>query len=271
MTGSMGPVPVTLPNCIFSEANYDLMVLLLYLSIIKESVKYGQAKVLILDDVLQSVDNTIRARFVDYLLNNFHDWQLIVTCHDDLWYQQLMYLFNTHGHHFKSISIDNWSFDNGPLITSSDKIVLDSDLLAAIGTKNKHIIAAQSGRFLEMICQNISKSMSISVHRTIDDKYTLGDLWPGIRKQLKASQLKELLVSIDRDMLTRNMLGCHANDWAESMSDGEVLTFANNVDILFHSVYCEECHEWITNKSCLKNPDLIAECNCRRIQIGKGY
>ena len=47
------------PNQIFSEANYDLMVLLLYLSLIRVGVDRGQEKVLVLDDVLQSVDANI--------------------------------------------------------------------------------------------------------------------------------------------------------------------------------------------------------------------
>src|SRR5690606_19975262 len=61
----------TFPNKIFSEANLDLLVLLLYSSIIKEAEKYGQAKVLILDDVLQSVDSIIRINFIEYLLKSF--------------------------------------------------------------------------------------------------------------------------------------------------------------------------------------------------------
>ena len=82
------------PNQIFSEANYDLMVLLLYLSLIRVGVDRGQEKVLVLDDVLQSVDANIRANFIVYVLKELKDWQLFITCHDRLWLNQLKYLFN---------------------------------------------------------------------------------------------------------------------------------------------------------------------------------
>ena len=64
------------PNQIFSEANYDLMVLLLYLSLIRVAVDRGQERLLILDDVLQSVDANIRANFIVYILKELKDWQL---------------------------------------------------------------------------------------------------------------------------------------------------------------------------------------------------
>lgn len=59
---------VCLPHKLFSEANLDLLVLLLFLSLAKEAASRGQVKVLILDDVLQSVDATIRVAIANYIL-----------------------------------------------------------------------------------------------------------------------------------------------------------------------------------------------------------
>ena len=47
-------------DSVFSEANLDLVALLIFLSVLKGASEHGQAKILILDDVLQSVDSTIR-------------------------------------------------------------------------------------------------------------------------------------------------------------------------------------------------------------------
>jgi len=93
------------PNKIFSEANLDLLILLLFTSLIKESVKYGQSKLIILDDVLQSVDSTIRLNFIEYLLEEFSDWQIIITAHDRLWLNQLRSSFLRHHHSFKEFEI----------------------------------------------------------------------------------------------------------------------------------------------------------------------
>jgi wobble nucleotide-excising tRNase len=92
---------ICFPHQIFSEANLDLLVLLIFLSLAKESVEKGQAKFLILDDVFQSVDSGIRVSVVDYILREFSDWQLIITVHDRLWKSQLCDLFRRNNHVFK--------------------------------------------------------------------------------------------------------------------------------------------------------------------------
>jgi len=56
------------PKQILSEANLDLLALLFFISVIKESAARGQAKLIILDDVLQSVDSVIRVSFISFLL-----------------------------------------------------------------------------------------------------------------------------------------------------------------------------------------------------------
>lgn len=259
----------TTPQQIFSEANYDLMVLLLYLSIIRVSTDNGQAKVLILDDVLQSVDSVIRAKFVDYVLTVCHEWQLIVSCHDDLWKQQLFFLFHQHGVQVKQLKLVNWNFEDGPEILDESKVFAVSTLQQAIITNNKQIIASQAGLTLELLCQKLSVSLSISIHRKANDKYTIGDLWPGIKSKFKkVSILKPLLDDIDRELIARNMLGCHANEFALSMSNFEIISFANNILKLYQMVYCQECQQWISLPALQCN--IVAECACRKIQYING-
>ena len=256
------------PNQLFSEANYDLMVLLLYISLIRAGAEIGQAKVMILDDVLQSVDSVIRAKFIDYILRVCKDWQFIITCHDDLWLNQLRFLFQRNGFPYIEYKLSDWSFEHGPKLFEVREGGEDLTLKEAIVTNNKQIIASQAGLFLEKICQKLSVSLPISVKRTPDDKYTIGELWPGIYKIMKSAVgLNELLSEVDRELMVRNMMGCHANEWAESMSDEEVKSFANNVLALFEKVYCPTCHTWLTTKTCMGK--LIAECKCRTLQYTK--
>lgn len=194
------------PNQIFSEANYDLMVLLLYLSLIRVGVDKGQEKVLVLDDVLQSIDSSIRANFIVYILENLKDWQLFITCHDRLWLNQLRYLFQKSTHKFKEYHISNWSFSNGPFIREENLVTIDNTLSQAITTRNVRIIAAISGLFLEKICQELSVSLACSIERKAGDRYTIGDLWPSIKKNLKKTSLHPLLEKIDKSLCIRNLL-----------------------------------------------------------------
>ena len=247
------------PTDVFSEANYDLMILLLYLSIIRVGVDLGQSPVLILDDVLQSVDSTIRTNFIDYILKNLSTWQLIVTCHDRLWLEQLRYMFNLRGHAFKEYHIYNWSFNMGPLIKEVKGRVVDHTLKEAIATNNVRIIAAVAGPFLEMICNELSVSLKCSIKRVALDKYTLGDLWPAVRKALSKTSLSQTAEEVDRLLFIRNLLGCHYNQWADALSDEEVLRFANSIQSLYEESYCAKCLSWIQIDPYGKK---TISCNC---------
>lgn len=246
----------TTPLKIFSEANQDLLILLLYVSIFRVAQEYGQSNVLVLDDILQSVDATIRTKFVDYLLTELKETQFIFTVHDKLWLNQLRVLFQRHSHRLKEFHVLNWEFNNGPNLIEVSFPKRDNSLSKAIQTNNPLIIASITGVFLERICQKLSVHMSISIHRKSDDKYTLGELWPGIFKILKKTALQSQVENINHLLFIRNFIGCHYNEWAESLSDMEILSFAKSVQELYNAVFCTNCMSWIT-----KN-DKIYSCNC---------
>ena len=46
-----------------------------------------------LDDALQSVDATVRRGVMSYVLDEFKDWQIVITGHDRAWQEQLRELF----------------------------------------------------------------------------------------------------------------------------------------------------------------------------------
>lgn len=250
------------PQSIFSEANFDLMILLLYLSIIRVGIDHGQEKIIILDDVLQSVDSSIRALFVNYILRELKDWQIIITCHDRLWLNQLRHLFQRVGHKYKEFHINSWSFATGPNIQEQNYYSFDNTLKQAIATKDIRIIASISGLFLEKICQELSISINCSIKRRLDDKYTIGDLWPGIKKCLKKTDLSQIIEDIDRLLYIRNLLGCHYNEWAEALNDEEVFHFAESVQSLYEKVFCDTCFKWISSVSSLCSD---YECPCKKL------
>lgn len=254
------------PQRIFSEANYDLVILLLHISLFRACASAGQAKFLILDDVLQSVDSVIRTRFVEYLLKELKDWQFIITCHDRLWLNQLRYMFQRASHQFKEYNISHWNFMKGPSIISRNHELKDDMISKALQTHNSRLIAAACGVTLEMICQKLSVSLEISIHRKPDDKYTIGDLWPGIKKSFKKSSISILCDKIDSQLVIRNILGCHYNEWANSLSDSEVIEFANLIQELYDSCFCDKCGCWI---SISDDKEVVAECKCESLQLKK--
>lgn len=252
------------PIELLSEANLDLLALLFFLAFVQESAERGQAKILILDDVLQSIDSTIRVNFLSFLLRNFPEWQFIITAHDKLWQRQLNDLMNLHGHQFSNLSIVDWSFDDGPIL-QSHFVGRDESLKSAIGSNDLLGICSQSGMLLDQICDALSRNLNSTIQRKTDDKYTLGDLFPGINKLLKKTELRETVEEVEKWLHLRNLIGAHFNEWALALSLEEAKQFANSVKTLFNKVNCVKCSTWLINNANLS----YYSCKCGAILIQK--
>lgn len=120
-------------------------------------------------------------------MKEFGNWQLIFTVHDRFWQEQLRVLLRRHNCDFVEREIVRWDFNNGPTIINASR---DMDVLLqeAIGRGEVYSICAQAGLLLERICNILSYNLPISVTRKVGDKYTLGDLWPGVSKILRKLQ-----------------------------------------------------------------------------------
>lgn len=98
-----------------------MIALLFFLAVTKRAGDLGQARVLVLDDALQSVDASVRLDVMDFVLENFSDWQLIITGHDRSWLNQLRRLYQAHQRSFNERMITRWTFDRGSsLVTRTE-------------------------------------------------------------------------------------------------------------------------------------------------------
>jgi hypothetical protein len=232
------------PKRIFSEANLDLLALLLFVSIAQEAASQGQAKLLILDDVLQSVDAGIRVGFMEYILSEMSDWQLVVTVHDRLWQEQLRFLMNRRNHKFVERQIVKWSLESGPVLIKRDG-QLDAGLRNALALGEAYQICSESGILLERLCDVLSLNLPVSVTRKQGDRYTIGDLWPGICKTLRKTNLAQVGEDVDLWLHLRNILGAHYNEWSRSLSREEAVNFGQSILALLAMTFCNSCHRWI--------------------------
>lgn len=149
---------LTTPQKILSEANLDLLAILIHLRIIKTAnEEFNQGKILILDDVLQSVDYNIRFEFIEFLMTNFNDWQIIFTVHDRLWKQNLADSLRKKNHSFVEYEIKRWEWKEGPIIIDnySDRF---TKLQNYLNNGAEQEICAYCGYLLEFICEELSSS-----------------------------------------------------------------------------------------------------------------
>jgi hypothetical protein len=233
-----------LPQQAFSEGYKDLIALLFFLAVTKKASEFGQAKVLVLDDALQSVDATIRLGVMEYVFEQFKDWQLIITGHDRAWFVLLRALFSRRGRTLVERTISQWSFSNGIELAGGMRTRADS-LREALARYDERLSASATGILLEEIGQELSWRLESSVIRREEDRYTLGDLWPGVGKVLRSTSLKDTVRAIDMRLDIRNLLGAHYNEWADGIPWSDIKTFAEDVLAVYETVYCTSCAGWI--------------------------
>ncbi|MGC4808429.1 AAA family ATPase [Micromonospora sp. DT233] len=247
------------PQQLFSEAYRDLIALLFFVSVAKKASLRGQARILILDDVLQSVDATIRHAFMDYLLDEFPDWQLIVTVHDRLWREQLRDLFHAHDHSFIEHRIESWSFEGGLSFSKPNSDLLTRDLRALVGTAEPRTLSAIAGQVLEAICDQLTRRLHILVPRKDGDRYTLGDLWPTVCVYLDGTSVSHLVQRINTYKSLRNIT-VHSDSASLALTSVDARGFAQSVLQLYESVHCSTCGSWLRAK---RQP----ACQCGRVSL----
>jgi recombinational DNA repair ATPase RecF len=235
-----------LPQQIFSEGYKDLIALLFFLAITRKAAEFGQAKVLVLDDALQSVDATIRFRLMAYVLDQFENWQLVITGHDKAWHEQLRMLFTRKGRAFVDRKVAGWSFDGG--IGMSDAQSDTDSLRGSLSRHDERQTAAATGILLEEITKELSWRVPISVPRKEGDRYTLGDLWPTLAKVLRTTSIGGVVNDINLEYDLRNAVGAHYSDWANGVPWSDIRNFAEDVLRLHESVFCNGCSDWVRKR-----------------------
>lgn len=97
-----------------SEGHLDTLGLCIFLAFNKQFNNLG---LMVLDDVLTTVDVTHKEKIANLLLEDFEDFQFIITAHDKLWVDELEELCTKYGRDNVVYEIEEWSLDEGPVIS----------------------------------------------------------------------------------------------------------------------------------------------------------
>ena len=159
------------PHALHSEGHQDSMGVCLFLAL-SEKLTHGEIDLIILDDVVMSVDKSHRRKLCKVLADNFPDNQFLITTHDQTWAMQLkssavvtsknMYQFF------------DWDLDSGPRVSDTknlwDRIDKDLELNDVPAAAAK--LRRGSEQFFAEVCDNLAAQVTFS----IDGRYELGDL-----------------------------------------------------------------------------------------------
>ena len=97
-----------------SEGHLDTLGLCIFLAFNKQFNNLG---LMVLDDVLTTVDVIHKEKIANLLLEEFEDFQFIITAHDKLWVDELEELCTKYGRDNVVYEIEEWYLDEGPVIS----------------------------------------------------------------------------------------------------------------------------------------------------------
>lgn len=261
------------PRGHYSEGHVDSLGLCIFLAI--RRFQYNQNpefSLLILDDVLQSVDAGHRRKTAEMIFEKFKDHQIVITTHDPLWFEYLKQASNRHMKNKKleQYRISDWNINTGPIFGNhlNDYEWLISGKAEISSPQNKVIVA---GRVLEEILQNLCNNLGISVRFNLSGKYTIDPLWTAFYQKSKKSDkfydsTKKYLDTIEKTRTIRNWAGAHWNLWAKNLTDSEAREFCDAIIGFRKCVYCEYCNEFIGRIGGIDN---LWSCKCEKIRYKK--
>ena len=249
------------PMLHFSESHLDTLGLCYFLALRKhEATEHPEFKVLILDDVLHSVDADHRTRVAAMLRAEFADHQVIVATHDEHFYDALRRSFGNGQVTYQKIL--NWDIERGPVLgdpaTDLD-VILDA---AQYDSRRPDDLAGAGGRLFEWMLKRLDERLQIPVPARFERKHDIGNLWPPLCAKLKKQQgfmaaHGQLVTDLENSAWIRNATGAHDDESASGVTPSEIREFATSLAALYEAMHCDTCHEFVA-----KFPDGSWRCDC---------
>lgn len=272
------------PNALHSEGHQDSMGLCLYLAL-NEKLTLGYIDLILLDDVVMSVDSTHRKSLCELISKYFANRQFIITTHDKTWSNQLQ-----HEGVVKSknkIEFYNWSIETGPHINYESD--LWDRIYSDIQKNDIPTAAARLRRGSEEYFSQVCEYFGASVPFRLNNNYDLGELLSASIKQYnkligkakssaqfwKDNELFEKLKELDStssQIFTRIggeqwavNINVHYNDWAD-MGDRDFKPVAEAFEDLFNLFRCDKCGSLLKLIHDGPKPKVL-KCNCGKTNL----
>ena len=244
-----------------SESHLDTLGLCYFLALRRRAADHNpNFKLLVLDDVIYSVDASHRSRLTGILNDYFSDHQVIVTTHDPIFFQKLRQVFGGKDAEYRMFV--NWSVERGPVCGDS---TVDIDRVCCKEVrecKSPDELSAACGRFFEMFLRQIAERLKILVVAKFESRHEINDLWPPVQSKLNkrknfATANGKTISRIDENRWVRNECGAHYNEALIPPSPSEIKDLAEGLAELYAVTYCEKCGQYISRQT---NGDW--RCNC---------
>lgn len=233
------------PRAYGSEGHLDSLGLCIFLVLVK---KFNNACLLVvLDDVVTTVDVGHRENICRLLIEEFGDKQLVITTHEGLWYEQLR------SHHraakvdgnFSYIAATKWDVDAGPTIRPYKPRWGRIEEKLGDGDKS----AGNDARsYMEWALESICNALESPIVFRSSREWNVGELFSSAKKRaeslIKGNGFKEKVLKAFKELECTTIyanITSHNNPLAEELSIDEVGNFCRAVHNLYCTFLCPNC------------------------------
>jgi recombinational DNA repair ATPase RecF len=254
------------PQAYYSESHLDTLGICTFIALAK--YYKTESSILILDDVLTSVD----AQHMDRFMKMLHDQskffnQILVTIHYRPWKDRYKFTRSSISN-IDVIELKPWSLNNGIQISEFKQALIELKESSQLKSFDRQIVASKAGIVLESILDFITLKYRCSLPRNGRNEYTLGELVGGIdsklskllkiRKDGKEIELKPRLEAAIGSQWIRNQVGCHFNLSGADITDGDIQIFSASVIEISEILLCPKCMSLPK-----KNTGSFWSCGCK--------
>jgi DNA repair exonuclease SbcCD ATPase subunit len=168
------------PHALHSEGHQDSMGVCLFLAL-SEKLTQGVIDLIVLDDVVMSVDINHRRELCNILAKNFPENQFMITTHEKAWAMQLKF--------YGVVSSQNmyefydWHVETGPYIT--DAVDVWNQISHDMDKNDIPAAAARLRRGSEQFFAEVCDRLKAFVPFSLDGRYELGDLLTAAMSRFK--------------------------------------------------------------------------------------
>lgn len=253
------------PEDVLSEAGLDVLSLLINVELHIASSVDSSSKVIVFDDVFQSVDSVLRLKIIEHLARRLDGWQVIFTVHDRMWLDVLRREFNAAKYRIDTKELRSGGFGKTPTIINGGSGILHYLENSLRNHDPAVVIAGIAGRTLEQILDFLSVRLGAEVRRVKDDKYMIGNLLDPVIAEMNTihdPSLRQISDSLSRVQGIRNSVGAHANEWADALSESEAIALAETVIELWGKFECLSCGKVVSISGPRRSRVLNRTCGC---------
>lgn len=181
------------PSAYFSESHLDTLGICVFLALAK--LDAAPDRILVLDDVITSVDDVHTERFINLLHDEAeHFNHIIITTHYRMWLER----YRHHQSAYKDVNLielQRWTLPKGIRHAKTRLAIDESREAMAREPLDRQAAAGKSGVLLESVLDFLALRYRGRVPRQTEPRYTIGDLLNAVDKELKKRLRVERIIA----------------------------------------------------------------------------